>query len=66
MTQALDVVSRPFAAFFEEAFAPCVAFELARPRAEMVGTARLPVANDVLRLDLCCECLRPHDECCCD
>lgn len=66
MAHALDVVSRPFAAFFEEAFAPCVAFELARPRAEVVGTARLPKVDDVLRLDLCVECLQHHDECACE
>jgi hypothetical protein len=66
MNQALDVVSRPFAAFFEEAVAPCVAFELARPRADVVGTARLPVVDAGLKLGLCVECLRPRDECICD
>ena len=64
---ALDVVTRPFAAFFEEAFS---ARHLVVPRAEVVGTARLPshdgAGEDRLRLDLCCECLRPRDECCCD
>jgi hypothetical protein len=65
---ALEVVRRPFAAFFEEAFAPRVAVELARPRANVVGTARLPAGgvDDVVRLDLCVECLRTHDECVCD
>ena len=62
---ALEAVRRPFAAFFEEAFAPRVTVELARPRAETVGTARLP-AVDVVRLDLCVECLRANDECVCD
>jgi hypothetical protein len=67
MPYAVEVVARPFAAFFEEAFLSRVAV---RPRAEVVGLARLPSSagegEDRLRLDLCCECLRPHDECCCD
>jgi len=63
---SLEVISRPFAAFFEEALAPAVAFELSRPRANLVGLARLPVQDDVVRLDLCVECLRRDDECCCD
>jgi len=63
---ALETVRRPFAVFFEEALAPWVAVELARPRAEVVGTARAPKVDDVLRLDLCVECLQPHDECACD
>ena len=65
---ALDGVSRPFAAFFEEVFS--AHRFVAVPRAEVVGLARLPSSDgegeDRLRLDLCCECLRPHDECCCD
>lgn len=71
MPHVVEVVARPFAAFFEEAFA-VRRFEVTRPRAEVVGTARLPShdaqgsGEDRLRLDLCCECLRPHDECCCD
>jgi hypothetical protein len=69
---SLEVVRRPFAAFFEEALAPSwVAVELARPRADVVGTARLPAVDDVgagagLRLGLCVECLRPRGECICD
>jgi hypothetical protein len=61
----LEALRRPFAVFFEETFAPAIAVELERPRAETVGTARLP-AVDVVRLDLCVECLCPHDECACD
>ena len=65
---AIEALRRPFAAFFEEAIAPRVAFDLARPRAEAVGTARLPVRfdDDRVRLDLCVECLSPHEECVCD
>lgn len=68
MPHVVEVVARPFAAFFEEAFASRC---FSRPRAEVVGLARLPSSDgcageDRLRLDLCCECLRPHDECCCD
>lgn len=63
---SLEVVRRPFAAFFEESLAPWVAVELARPRANVVGTARLPVVEDSLKLGLCVECLRPRDECVCD
>jgi hypothetical protein len=68
MPHAVEVVARPFAAFFEEAFSARRCFTV--PRAEVVGTARLPshdgAGEDRLRLDLCCECLRPNDECCCD
>lgn len=63
---ALEAVRRPFAIFFEESLAPWIAVELARPRVEVVGTARLPVVDDALRLDLCVECLRRHAECACD
>jgi hypothetical protein len=64
---SLEAVRRPFAAFFEEALAPSwVKAELARPRADVVGIARLPKVDDVVRLDLCVECLSPHDECVCD
>jgi len=64
---SLEAVRRPFAAFFEEALAPSwVKVELARPRADVVGIARLPKVDDVVRLDLCVECLNPHDECVCD
>jgi hypothetical protein len=66
---SIDAVRRPFAAFFEEALAPSwVAVELARPRADVVGTARLPAVDDAagLKLGLCVECLRPRDECICD
>ena len=67
MPHVVEVVARPFAAFFEEAFTSRC---FSRPRAEVVGLARLPSSDgegeDRLRLDLCCECLRPHDECCCD
>jgi hypothetical protein len=64
---SLEAVRRPFAAFFEEALAPSwVAVELARPRADVVGTARLPQLDEELHLGLCVECLRPRDECVCD
>jgi hypothetical protein len=64
---SLEAVRRPFAAFFEEALAPSsVKVELVRPRADAVGIARLPKVDDVVRLDLCVECLSPHDECFCD
>lgn len=63
---ALEAVRRPFAIFFEESLAPWIVAELARPRAEVIGTARLPVVDDALKLGLCVECLRPHDECICD
>ena len=78
MPHPVDVVARPFAAFFEEAFValcghatvdtrarPC-------PRPDVIGTARLPAFTDdvahtdVLRTDLCCECLQSTDECVCD
>jgi hypothetical protein len=67
---SLEVARRPFAAFFEEALTPSwVAVELVRPRANVVGTARLPRIDDGgagLRLGLCVECLRPRGECVCD
>jgi hypothetical protein len=66
MPLAVEILARPFAAFFEEAFASRCALAPVRPRADTVGIARLPVRDDFVRLDLCCECLRPHDECCCD
>jgi hypothetical protein len=57
----VDVIARPFAAFFTELF--CAS---ARPNPDSVGTARLPAVDDVVRFDLCVECLRAHDECSCD
>lgn len=72
MPHPVDVVARPFAAFFEEAFACVVADTCRRPRPDVIGTARLPAfvddvaRTDVLRTDLCCECLQSTDECVCD
>jgi hypothetical protein len=55
------VLARPFAAFFTELFCPPP-----RPNPASVGIARLPVADDVVRFDLCVECLSANDDCSCD
>lgn len=58
--EPVDVTARPFAVFFAELFASSC------PNPDSVGTARLPAVDDVVRFDLCVECLRAHDECSCD
>jgi len=65
---SLDVVSRPFAAFFEEAIAPSwVTDTIARPSAHLVGTVRLPLDfSSTEALDRCVECLHPQAACRCD
>lgn len=65
MPHVVEVLSRPFAAFFEEAFAYTCA-EIKRPRVDTLGTAALPASTDDVNLGLCCECLSPHDACACD
>lgn len=66
MPHAVEVLSRPFAAFFEEAFTGYTYTTVERPRVDTLGTAILPVDTDNVNLGLCCECLSPREACSCD
>lgn len=68
----LEILARPFAAFFEEAAAPAwvvATIDRPRPSPSQVGLARIPAlarihAPDRFEAAYCCECLNP--DCTCD